>query len=298
MNTTPLRVQMLGGFSIRRKEKTLRISDRSRKLCLLLAFLIWERKRSVPWEELAGLLQMDQSPGALNTLKALVHRARTDLDQLEPGAGRSFLIRRAGCYQWRPDLPLTLDAEEFVRLCQGEGQSERLSQKLEGLALYRGGLLPALSSHPWAAGQACTLRELYLQTLLDVLPPLSAQERWLMCNYDFFRIVCHSMARMAERSGDSLHVALISLTGPEDSTLPKASLDRAMDNLEWVILSHMRRGDTATRCSASQFLLLLPWASYENGRMICGRISRAFARQFPHSPARLQFSVQPLLSEA
>ena len=105
MNTTPLRVQMLGGFSIRRKEKTLRISDRSRKLCLLLAFLIWERKRSVPWEELAGLLQMDQSPGALNTLKALVHRARTDLDQLEPGAGRSFLIRRAGCYQWRPDLP-------------------------------------------------------------------------------------------------------------------------------------------------------------------------------------------------
>ena len=178
MNTTPLRVQMLGGFSIRRKEKTLRISDRSRKLCLLLAFLIWERKRSVPWEELAGLLQMDQSPGALNTLKALVHRARTDLDQLEPGAGRSFLIRRAGCYQWRPDLPLTLDAEEFVRLCQGEGQSERLSQKLEGLALYRGGLLPALSSHPWAAGQACTLRELYLQTLLDVLPPLSAQERW------------------------------------------------------------------------------------------------------------------------
>ena len=43
---------MLGGFSIRRKEKTLRISDRSRKLCLLLAFLIWERKRPVPWEEL------------------------------------------------------------------------------------------------------------------------------------------------------------------------------------------------------------------------------------------------------
>ena len=56
MNTSPLRVQMLGGFSIRRKEKTLRISDRSRKLCLLLAFLIWERKRPVPWEELAGLL--------------------------------------------------------------------------------------------------------------------------------------------------------------------------------------------------------------------------------------------------
>ena len=99
MNTTPLRVQMLGGFSIRRKEKTLRISDRSRKLCLLLAFLIWERKRPVPWEELAGLHQMDQSPSALNTLKTLVNRAKTEMDQQEPGAGRSFPLRRAGCDQ-------------------------------------------------------------------------------------------------------------------------------------------------------------------------------------------------------
>ena len=47
----------------------------------------YRRAKRMSQEELAGLLQMDQSPGALNTLKALVHRARTDLDQLEPGAG-------------------------------------------------------------------------------------------------------------------------------------------------------------------------------------------------------------------
>ena len=69
-----------------------------------------------------------------------------------------------------------------------------------------------------------------------------------------------------------------------------------MDNLQGVILSRLRRGDAAARCSASQFVLLLPQASYENGQMICSRILRAFARQFPHSPARLQISVQPLLS--
>ena len=125
MALTPLNIQMLGGFSLSREDARISVGGRPQKLCLLLSFLILERPRPVPWEELAGLLQMDQSPGALNTLKALVHRARTDLDQLEPGAGRSFLIRRAGCYQWRPDLPLTLDAEEFVRLCQGEGQSGR-----------------------------------------------------------------------------------------------------------------------------------------------------------------------------
>ena len=140
------------------------------------------------------------------------------------------------------------------------------------------------------------LRELYRQSQRSRDPravsPVTLLERLqepphpgaLICEYDFFRIVCHSMARMAGRSGEPLHIALISITGPEDAPLPRYSLDRAMDNLQGVILSRLRR------------VLLLPQASYENGQMICSRILRAFARQFPHSPARLQISVQPLLS--
>lgn len=391
MNANPLRVQMLGEFSIFHNEKVLRISERSRKLCLLLAVLIWERSRPIPCEELAGLLQIDQHSGSLNTLKALIHRARTCLDQLEPGAGRQLLLSRGGCYQWNPEFPIILDAETFAQLGQESKQEneQRLTLELKALELYQGDLLPALSGQPWAAARARELRELYLSLLLDALPVLSVQDRWeemdqltcaalplapcqeelcrwrmeilshlnrqheavrvyedfqdqllaqlgllpsdslrelywqlqpaqdarsvspanllerlqepprpgaLMCNFDFFRAVCHSTARMAERSGNSLHVALISVTGPDASALSRNSLERAMDNLEGVIRSHMRRGDTAARCSASQFVLLLPWASYKNGLMICDRISRAFARQFPHSPAQLQFSVQPLLS--
>ena len=103
---------------------------------------------------------------------------------------------------------------------------------------------------------------------------------------------------MAERTGTPPHVVLISLAGTEHTPLARYSLDRAMDNLEIVIRARLRRGDAFTRCSASQFVLLLPHANYADSQMVSSRIVRAFTRQYPHSPAQLQVSVQPLLPSA
>ena len=101
---------------------------------------------------------------------------------------------------------------------------------------------------------------------------------------------------MAERTGAALHVVLISLAGTEPDRLAQHSLDRAMAHLQEIIRVQLRRGDVFTQCSASQVILLLPMADYPNSQMITTRILRAFARQYPHSPVRLQTSVQPLLS--
>ena len=387
-----IQIQMLGGFTVRQGGREAVIAGRSKKLCLLLAFLILERQHPVPTEKLIGVLWEGQAPGsgALNSLKAILHRARTSLDQLGEGTGRSLLLSREGCCQWNPEVPLALDVERFYTLChQASCQEDCLSPGLEALELYRGEFLPGLDSHPWAVFKREELQRSYLQTALAVLPLLGAQSRWteaeelagnasildpsreelcrwqmealrhlnrreeavqvyevfqerllahlgvmpsdplralyrevrrdwdpraispvtllerlreppqpgaLLCEYDFFRIICHSMVRMAGRSGEPLHIALLSVTGAGDAPLPRHSLDRCMDNLQGTILSHMRQGDAAARCSASQFVLLLPQASYENGLQICTRITRAFTRQFPHSPAVLRFSVQSLLA--
>ena len=45
MSVSPLRIQMLGGFTIRRGDQEIAINDRSRKLCLLLAYLIQAQGR-------------------------------------------------------------------------------------------------------------------------------------------------------------------------------------------------------------------------------------------------------------
>lgn len=397
MSSAPLYVQMLGGFTIRREDALLSVNQRSRKLCLLLAYLLQSRNRPVPYGELTKLLWEEQPHGAaaLNTLKAVLHRARSCLDQLGEGAGRELLLNREGCCQWNPEAPLTLDTEDFVRLCQEGRQAERAERRLalwrSALELYRGDFLPGLSGRPWAAGLAGELRRTYLHTLQQLLPLLSAREEWpeverltgtalllepcredlcrqrleallhldrrqeaaqayeqfhqrllsqqgvlpsqelrelyqqarkgldprsispvilqeqlretsqtgaFLCEYDFFRAICRSVARMAERTKIPLHVALLSLSGAGEASLARHSLDRAMNNLEQIILGQLRRGDAFSRCSASQFVLLLPQASYENSQMVCTRITRAFIRQYPHSPASLQSSVLPLLPPA
>lgn len=114
------------------------------------------------------------------------------------------------------------------------------------------------------------------------------------CDYDFFKVIYHAEARAIARSGDAVHICLLSVTGQNGQELPKRSLDRCMENLREIIRSSLRRGDVAARCSVSQYILMLPQANYENSRMVCQRIIKAFCRQYPHSPARLYDSVQPL----
>lgn len=116
----------------------------------------------------------------------------------------------------------------------------------------------------------------------------------LLCDYDVFKNIYHSLARSVARSGYAAHLALISITGENSAELPKRSLNRVIDNLKILICNNLRRGDIVSRCSVSQFILLLPQANYENSCMVCDRIVRSFSRQYPHSPASLSVSVHPL----
>jgi len=61
-----------------------------------------------------------------------------------------------------------------------------------------------------------------------------------------------------------------------------------------LVLNNLRQGDVVTRCSISQMILMLPQANYENSCAVCQRIIKAFQRQYPHSPAEIHYSVQPL----
>lgn len=68
----------------------------------------------------------------------------------------------------------------------------------------------------------------------------------------------------------------------------------AMNNLQVLVQNNLRRGDVIARCSISQYIILLPQANYENSRMVADRLVSAFYRRYPHSPARLRYTVQPL----
>ena len=130
--------------------------------------------------------------------------------------------------------------------------------------------------------------------MADLLKEPAGTKGAMVCDYDFFRLLYRVNARTIVRSGDVFHVALLSLHSPGQKPLARRSLDRAMENLQELLVQNLRQGDVITRCSVSQYLLMLPQANYENSCAVCQRLIKAFFRQYPHSPVQIRFSVHPL----
>ncbi len=395
MENNTIHVRMLGTFSLSRGDQEINDNgNRSKKVWLLLAYMIYSRGRPVSNEELSALLWSEggDSVNPLNALKTMFHRVRSSLDQLGEGSGHELLLRSRGGYSWNGKAPLTLEIEGFEALChkaeKAKSTEETISLCLQAVELYEGDFLSKLSSEPWVVPIAAYYHQLYLQTVLELLPLLrqtgriaeivrvcrsaiavepynealychllrslldlgedreaakvyeemrdlfyanfgimpseeavslyreavrtvndrtlspdsvlsqlretSKDRGALYCDYDFFRAIYQALARALERSGDAVHLGLISVCDKDGAELPKRSLDRVMENLQDTIRSNLRRGDVACQCSVSQFLLLLPQANYENSCMVCSRVVKAFARQYPHSPATLRVTVHPL----
>ena len=116
----------------------------------------------------------------------------------------------------------------------------------------------------------------------------------MVCEYDFFKILYRAEARSIARNGHSANICLLSVSGKDGEMLARRSLDPAMNNLQVLVQKNLRRGDVIARCSISQYIILLPQANYENSRMVADRLVSAFYRRYPHSPARLRYTVQPL----
>lgn len=116
----------------------------------------------------------------------------------------------------------------------------------------------------------------------------------LICDYDFFRILYQAQARTIVRTGNVVHTVLMTLKPRTEKEVSEKSMSLAMDNLEKLMAQVLRKGDVITRCSASQFLLMLPSANYENSGMVCRRVVSAFERKYPHAPVCVDVYIQAL----
>ena len=97
-----------------------------------------------------------------------------------------------------------------------------------------------------------------------------------------------------ERSGNVIHILLLSIIPDGTKPIAKRSVQRLAGQLGEQIRLNLRRGDVFSRCSPSQYIILLPKANYENSCMVCRRVIAAFRRAHPHVTASVQYMVQPL----
>ena len=388
----PIKVCMLGEFTLRKGDALLRESGtRSRRIFSLLSFLICHRGHPVSQYKLIDLLWGDSAEVANpeNTLRILLHRTRSQLDQLYEGAGRECILRKDGSYCWNPDVPVEADYERFEQLIQSRDlQADRLANLLEALKLYRGEFLLRQSSDSWvipicthfqnlflsasqeaaqllmegqrygeaaeicrnwlsaepysdtasqmlmrilvAIGNAQGATEVYealsrrliddfgirpseetrrvyrelvhspgertmaMDEVLEHLQEPEAPPGALQCDYDYFKMLCYAERRAIERSGTVTHVALLSISSSGENPLTKRSTNRIMEQLGQSLRTNLRRGDVISRCTGSQYILMLPKANYENSCMVCRRCIAAFQRSHPHVSAKINFLVQPL----
>ena len=137
-------------------------------------------------------------------------------------------------------------------------------------------------------------RTLPIDEVLEHLQEPDSKTGAMECDYDYFKVLCYAESRAMERSGNATHIALLSLTSESDKPLGKRSLSRVMDQLGESLRHNLRRGDTISRCSLSQYIIMLPKANYEDSCMVCRRIIAAFTRAHPYISAKINYMVQPL----
>lgn len=389
-----LRINMFGGFSIT-TEGGGKVSDennRSKKVLSLIEYLITYRTKKITQ---SGLIEMlwpeDDIDDPVNTLKTLLHRARSLVEKLGVGSGKDIIISRHGTYFWNNELPAIIDTEEFDRLCReakNETGEKRLELMLGAIDIYRGDFLPKAASEAWAVPISTGFHSQYLnivhaaiealceasrpdeiigvcqkaiaidpydeglhhsmisalsgagmrQTALqhyyyvtdlfmtrfgvnpspeltalykEIVKTSNASEMDLslirselsesekqagafFCEYEFFKDIYRLQARAANRSGYVVHISLLTVMDASGKKLPQKRLNLAMDRLYNVILASLRRGDVFCRYSVTQYLLMLPAASYENSNMVLQRISRNFKTAYPHMNILLRYSALPV----
>lgn len=176
-----LNVNMLNGISIRLGDNAIDDSkSRTQKTWLLLAYLIYYRSRTVPQAELYQLLWGDEESkdDPQNALRVMLHRSRALLDRLSPGTGSRMILRRKEGYQWAPEYPVLLDAEEFEQLCTRAAKTDDPAEKqhlyMEAASLYGQEFLHKHSGEAWARTLGLRYHDMYMNAVRELLQLLDA----------------------------------------------------------------------------------------------------------------------------
>ncbi len=112
------------------------------------------------------------------------------------------------------------------------------------------------------------------------------------CEPSVFRDIYQLETRAIERTGDSIFLCLLTISNLKGELLKPAVQTRAMDELGESIRNSLRRGDIFSRYSVSQYLMLLPTATYENGENVLKRIIQNFKKEYSRKDLSITYSLQ------
>lgn len=204
-----IHIRMLGSFEISLDNRVIRDSDnRSRKLWMLLAFLIYHRGQHISQAQLWDIIWGDDdNTNPASALKTLSHRARILLDDLGDDTGKQILVCKKGEYYFNTELSYTLDIDVFEQTLNQAKQSKYPAEKRElltqAVSLYSGDFLTKFSTESWIIPIATYYHNLYLDAVETLLLLLEADNA-----YDEAITICVK-ANTIEPCDERLHMHLM-----------------------------------------------------------------------------------------
>ena len=213
--------------------------------------------------------------------------------------------------------------EDIIELCQKTVVSEpyhediycyymrayiAMDKQKEAIDIYQGlsdkllselGVIPSEETRSiyYEALKSINDHTLTIEMLHDQLQEKNAYPGALICDYDFFRVLYYSMVRSVMRYSMAVHLGLITISGKNDTELTVQKREKIMENLGTAIRNSVRRSDAGARCSATQYIVMLPRANYEDSCMVCERIIKAYYNGFSRLDVNLRYEVFPILLE-
>ncbi|MEG2252773.1 MAG: BTAD domain-containing putative transcriptional regulator, partial [Clostridia bacterium] len=88
------------------------------------------------------------------------------------------------------------------------------------------------------------------------------------CEYAVFREIYNLQMRNLERLGSGMYIAMTMISSMDGEAINALKLDDIMNGLAGVLKAHLRKGDTFTHFSPSQYALLLPSVNANSGRIV------------------------------
>ncbi len=115
-----------------------------------------------------------------------------------------------------------------------------------------------------------------------------------VCEYAVFKEIYNLQLRSLERSNTTIFLGLIMVNTVDSQPIEPMKLDDIMQLLVNVLRTTLRKGDTITQYTASQYALLLPLKSYDNGKLVMERIKRQFYKEYVTSSIILNYRIGPI----
>lgn len=287
--TAILNVRMLGDFSITYDGRQVSFGkNTTTKAMKLLQILIYYGEQGIAREKLLNALYVrEELADAANNLRVTAHRLKKMI--IDAGLPEyDYIVIKKGVYRWNAPVPTIVDARKFQELYEEAQNCADTKQKEELLKqvcnMYRGEFLPEISGDEWVLLESVQYKKLYSNALKELCDGLIEK-----CDYEEALLFCEPACRLYPfDEWQSIKIECFlgmkrykeAMKEYDDTAkLFFEELELLSEELQNTIQHCLRKGDSFTKYSPSQYLVLLIGTNKENCGLIFDRIRKYFARE-------------------